>query len=316
MKAERSALGRAGAQVLRGFAMGAVDVVPGVSGGTVALVLGIYERLVEVIRSGARALGSLVTGDWRGFWRRVKGIDWLFLIPLLAGIMVAVISLASVIETQLRTNPAEMAGLFAGLVGGSIVVAARMIRAPRRIDPVIAAAVAAVVFAGLGLRAGPVADPSVLVFAGAGMVGVCAMILPGISGSFLLLMMGMYGPVIAAIDERRYASAAALALGAAVGLALFSSLLGRLLERAHDRVMAVLVGLMIGSMRVLWPWPNGVGVIDDHPEEPATGAELAWPAADEWLGPTLLAAAGFAVVMAWSRWATRTERSGQGGGDL
>ena len=309
-------MGRAGTQVLRGFVMGAADVVPGVSGGTVALVLGIYERLVEVVRAGARALGSLVTGDWRGSWRRVRDLDWLFLVPLLAGIMAAVVALASVIETQLRTNPAEMAGLFAGLVAGSIVVAARMIRAPRWTDPVMAMAVAVVVFAGLGLQAGPIADPSPWVFAGAGMVAVCAMILPGISGSFLLLMIGMYSPAITAIDELHYAKAAALALGAVVGLALFSSLLGRLLERAHDRVMAVLIGLMIGSLRVLWPWPDGVGVIDRHPEESTAGTELAWPAADEWLGPTALAAAGFIVVMAWSWWAdhsrTRSGRAGSG----
>ena len=314
MKVEGSSVRRAGAQVLRGFVMGAADVVPGVSGGTVALVLGIYQRLVEVIRAGARALGSLLKGDWRRFWGGVRGLDWLFLIPLLAGIMVAVVSLASVIETQLRTNPAEMAGLFAGLVAGSIVVAVRMVRTWRPTDPVIALAVAAAVFAGLGLRTGPAADPSVLVFAGAGMVAVCAMILPGISGSFLLLMIGMYGPVITAVDERHYASAAALAAGAVVGLALFSSLLGHLLERAHDRVMVVLVGLMIGSLRVLWPWPDGVGVIDSHSEESKSGTALSWPAADEWLWPTALAVVGFVVVMAWSWPADR--RSGQGGGDI
>ena len=98
------------------------------------------------------------------------------------------------------------------------------------------------------------------------------------------------------------------------GLALFSSLLGHLLERAHDRVMVVLVGLMIGSLRVLWPWPDGVGVIDSHSEESKSGTALGWPAADEWLWPTALAVVGFMVVMAWSWQAGR--RSGQGGGDI
>ena len=86
----------------------------------------------------------------------------------------------------------------------------------------------------------------------------------------------------------------------------FSSLLGHLLERAHDRVMVVLVGLMVGSLRVLWPWPDGVGVIDSHSEESTSGTALGWPAADEWFWPTALAVVGFTVVMAWSWWADRS----------
>ena len=285
--------------------MGAADVVPGVSGGTVALVLGIYERLVEAIRSVARAPAALVTGDWRRFRDRVRAIDWQFLMPLAAGIVVAIVALASVIETRLRTHPTEMAGLFAGLVVASTIVAASMIRTRRLVHLAVVAAVAVAVFAGLGLRAGPVPDPSPVVLVAAGMITVCAMILPGISGSFLLLMMGLYGTAITIVHERRYGDGAALALGALVGVALFSSLLGRLLERAHDWVMAVMVGLMIGSLRVLWPWPDGVGVMSSDADEVVTGTGLGWPTASEWFGPTALAVAGFVVVLAWSRWAER-----------
>ena len=140
-------IGPVAAQILRGLAMGAADVVPGVSGGTVALVLGIYERLVEVIRAGARALGALVTGDWRRLRGLIRAVDWLFLIPLAAGIAGAVFGMASVIETGLRTHPAEMAGLFGGLVAGSVVVASGMIRTGRPAHLIVVTAVAAV-FAG------------------------------------------------------------------------------------------------------------------------------------------------------------------------
>ena len=133
------------------------------------------------------------------------------------------------------------------------------------------------------------------------------MILPGISGAFLLLMLGMYGAVISVVTDLRYLEAAVFLAGAAVGLALFSTVLGRLLDRARNPVMAVLVGLMAGSLRVLWPWPNGVGVISRHDHEVVSGTGLAWPSADDWAAPTVAAAVGFAVVLLITRLARPQE---------
>ena len=297
-------------QVLRGFLMGAADVVPGVSGGTVALVLGIYEHLLEAIRDGARALGTLLKGNLSGFWERIRAVDWVFLIPLLAGILLAVVSLASLIETQLHDNPEEMAGLFFGLVIASSVVAWRLLKEWGWPRLALMAVVAIAVYAILGLQSGPVSDPSPLVFLGAGMVAICAMILPGISGSFLLLMIGMYGAVINVVDERLLGDAAVFGIGAVIGLALFSSVLGLLLDRAHDWVMAALIGLMIGSLRVLWPWPNGVGIISELEDEVVSGTGIEWPASDEWFAPTALAVLAFAVVMAFSLWAEKRHSPG------
>jgi putative membrane protein len=169
--------------------------------------------------------------------------------------------------------------------------------------------VAAVVFVVLGWRAGPVIDPSPLAFFGAGAVAICAMILPGISGSFLLLMLGMYGAVINTVDDRALGKAAIFAMGAVLGLALFSTVLGRLLDTWFDWVMAALIGLMLGSLRVLWPWPNGVGVISENEDEVVSGTALHWPGAGEWFGPTALAVAAIVVVLMFSAYASRQARA-------
>ena len=285
----------------RGVAMGAADVVPGVSGGTIAVVLGIYERLVDAIRGVAAATGRMLRGDWRGCGQRLTAVDWWLVVPLLAGILGTIMLLASVIETLLEEHPETMAGLFCGLVAASAVSACRLFewRGGDRLALMVASA--AGTFALLGLQSGPVADPSLPVLAAAGAVAICAMILPGISGAFLLLMLGMYGAVINVVTDLRYIEAAVFLAGAAVGLALFSTVLGRLLDRARNPVMAVMVGLMAGSLRVLWPWPNGVGVISRHENEIISGTGLDWPAADEWLAPTVAAAAGLAAVLIVTR---------------
>jgi putative membrane protein len=288
-------------QFVRGFLMGSADVVPGVSGGTVALVLGIYDRLIETLRTGTRALVALGKANPRGSWAEVQRLDLSFLLPLLAGILVAIGTLAGVIEHQLNQNPEEMAGLFLGLVIGSIIIAWKMFPTSGRSYLLVAIGTGAVLFVLLGFRSGPVTDPSIPVLIGAGAVAICAMILPGISGSFLLLMIGMYGAVIGAVHDRALGDLVFVAFGAVLGLALFSSLLGWLLERHQQPVSAVLMGLMLGSLRVLWPWPNGVGVISDIDTEIVNGAGLDWPTADTWLGPTLLAVLGLLVVLGFAR---------------
>ncbi|MCE2512660.1 MAG: DUF368 domain-containing protein [Acidimicrobiia bacterium] len=285
----------------RGVFMGAADVVPGVSGGTIAVVLGIYERLLGAIRGVAGAAGRLLRGDWRGCGRRLAAVDWWLIVPLLAGILATIVLLASVIETQLEDRPETMAGLFCGLVVASAVSACRLFEWRGVAQIAVTAVAAGATFGLLGLQSGPVADPSPPVLAGAGAIAVCAMILPGISGAFLLLMLGMYGAVISIVTETQYLDAAVFLAGAAVGLALFSSLLGWLLDQDRNTVMSVLVGLMLGSLRVLWPWPNGVGVMSRHEHEVISGTGLAWPGAGEWAAPTVAAVVGFAVVLLVTR---------------
>jgi putative membrane protein len=287
--------------VVRGFCMGAADIVPGVSGGTIALVFGIYEQLLENVRFGAKALGSLAKADVAGFRRWLNEMEWHFLLPLGAGLAAAVVALSSLIEGLLRDRPEEMAGMFFGLVLGSIVVAWRLLYQRDGVDLAVMMVVGAVTFLLLGLQSGPVADPSPLAYFGAGAVAICAMILPGISGSFLLLMMGMYAAVLGAVHDRDLLTLLVFMAGATVGLALFSTALGWLLDRHHDLVLAALIGLMVGSFRVLWPWPNGVGIISDVAAESVSGTGLELPSGDQWPAPALLGLAAFAVVVAISR---------------
>ena len=288
---------------LRGFAMGAADLVPGVSGGTVALLLGIYERFVGAIRGIAAIGGRLLRCDISGARSRFKEADWVFVLPLGVGIVIAVFSLASLMENLLHNYPEEMAGIFMGLVLASLVATYLSLEPPAKKarlalwELLLSASVAAGVFVLLGFSATPQADPSLLAYLGAGALAICAMVLPGISGSFLLLIVGMYAALLAAVDDIAIAQLLIFCLGAAIGLALFSTLLHRLLTQFRRPTTAVLLGLLLGSMRVLWPWPNGVGIISRDETEAIDGTRLEWPTLSQaWL-PTLLAMAAFALVL-------------------
>jgi putative membrane protein len=270
---------------LRGFLMGSADVVPGVSGGTIAVLVGIYERLVHAISMASKALGNVLRLRFRDAGQRLREIDWALIIPLLVGIGVAIFTLASVISTLLEDYPEAMAGLFTGLVAASAWVAWRMLKQPTGGSVVIALVVAVGFFLVLGLKGGAVADPSWLVIFGAGAIAICAMILPGISGSFLLLMLGMYDFIISAVDQRDFPVLAVFALGCVVGLALFSQVLDWALDNYHDIVVAAMVGLLIGSLRVLWPWPGGVD-----------STEIGSPTGSWWI-PVVLAVLAAAVVV-------------------
>jgi putative membrane protein len=270
---------------LRGFLMGMADVVPGVSGGTIAVLVGIYERLVHSISMASKALGNVLRLRFREAARRLGDIEWSLIIPLLIGIATAILLLAGVISHLLETYPEAMAGAFAGLVAASAWVAARLIKAPDWTHVAIVLVVIAATFALLGLKGGEITDPSWPVIFGAGAIAICAMILPGISGSFLLLMLGMYEFVINAVNDRDIPIVLVFGLGCIVGLALFSQVLDWSLRNHHDIVIAAMVGLMIGSFRVLWPWPDGVDSV-------ALGAP-----SGTWFIPVLIGIASAAVVV-------------------
>ena len=273
---------------VRGFLMGSADVVPGVSGGTVALVLGIYERLIRAIRNGANALWSIVRGRRAGLSEQLRTIDWRFLSALLAGILVAVVTLAALIEHLLEDEPQNTSALFFGLVAGSIVIAWRLVDnwTASYIGAALVTAVAA--FALLGLRSDEITDPGVVLFFGAGAIAIVAMILPGLSGSFILVTLGMYKAVLGSVNNRDLGMLLVFIFGAIIGLAIFSTLLDRLLLDYRAITMAILIGLMTGSLRVLWPWPDGTETATlSSPQSPTV--------------PLLLAVAGFAAVVALSR---------------
>ena len=243
--------------------MGSADIVPGVSGGTVALVLGIYERLIDNIHRGASALRSLLSRDRSGAISKAKSVEWGWLLSLLAGILIAIAALSAIIEQLLDEQAIRTSSVFLGLVAGSVVIAWRLIDMRTVVHGTIAISVGIALFLVLGLRsdthaAGPeLVTRPIWVFVLAGALAICAMILPGISGSFILVMIGMYTEIIGAVNDRNLAVLAATGIGCIIGLAAFSTLLNWLLEHHHDVVIAAMVGLMLGSVRVLWPWPNG-----------------------------------------------------------
>ncbi|MFH1567813.1 MAG: DUF368 domain-containing protein [Gemmatimonadota bacterium] len=281
---------------LRGVAMGTADVIPGVSGGTIALITGIYDELVATI---AGVDGRLVRALLRG--RPVEALGRLnasFLAPLLLGIGGAIVTLARLITHLLDTHPQPVWGFLTGLIVASTLVVARQVRGWTALS-----AVALVAGGGLGygvtlavpLETGTAWWQYTL----AGGIASVAMILPGISGSFILVLVGKYQQVLGAVNERDLYVVTVFGLGFAAGILAFSRVLQRLLARHHTLTMAFLVGLMAGSMRKVWPFrqytPMGEGGL-----EPASQFDCVLPQTLDGSAYLALAliAAGMAVVAA------------------
>jgi putative membrane protein len=239
---------------LQGLLMGTADVVPGVSGGTVALVVGVYQRLLEAAGTVTDAVFRVARADVAGTREAAKRIDFALLLPLGAGIITALLTGASIIPGLMEDYPAQTRALFFGLIAGSILIPWGRIRSRSalHVAVMVVAAGGAFLFAGMPDRT--VSEPSLFTVFGAASLAICAMILPGVSGAFLLLVMGMYERTLDALHDREVAYIAVFAAGAAFGFMAFSWVLRRLLERAHDVTMAALIGLMAGSLRALWPF--------------------------------------------------------------
>ena len=270
----------------RGFLMGCADIVPGVSGGTIALILGIYRAFISNLRKGASTLKAWIKGDLAGGWAIFSSIEWLFILPIGAGAAAAFLILRHPMKDLLVERPEGVAAVFFGLILASCVLVWRGITVRDGLRLGVIAGVAVLAFWLLGYQSGAASDPVFLAFFGTGAIAICAMILPGISGSFIMLMLGMY----AAVLDGSVTELTVFAAGAVVGLAVFSSLLNWLLEHHEQTLMASLLGLMIGSIRVVWPWPNGVGVIGDTADENVRGTDLAWPDFGDLAGGVALAA--------------------------
>jgi putative membrane protein len=257
--------------------MGSFDVVPGVSGGTVALVVGIYERLIASIRAVVDAGVALVRLDITGCRARLGQVDWRLVVPLLIGIAIAIVSLARVIEPLLDEetgSPVQARAVFFGLICGSLIVPWKRAGGLRGGRWALAAIAAVAAFVLSGLPETEVSDPARMAVLGAAMIAICAMILPGISGAFILLALGMYAPTIAAVNDRDLGYLAVFAAGAAIGLAAFAKVLNRLLTRHHDATMAALLGLMVGALRALWPYQDADRGLEAPPGDASALVEV------------------------------------------
>jgi putative membrane protein len=236
---------------LRGICMGTADVIPGVSGATIAMITGIYDELIATVAGVNTSILRSVAGG--RFLEALARLNAGFLVPLLAGVAVAFLSLAKLITYLLVTHPKPLWGFFTGLVLAGALFVARHIKAW---DLVLGLALVLGVGIGYGvtvlvpMETGTETYKFVL----AGMIAIVAMILPGISGSFLLVIMGKYQQVFTAIHERELTIIAAFGAGCVVGILAFSRVLKRLLASYHDLTLAFLVGLMLGSLRKTWPF--------------------------------------------------------------
>lgn len=232
--------------------MGAADLVPGVSGGTVAFITGIYGRLVAALAafSSPPLFADLLRADFGSAWRRG---DCGFLSTLAAGILSAVLLLGNALHYLLREHAHLLLAFFCGLVAASAVSAARLLQNPKPRH--IASGVCGAVL-GLAAALSPqvAVEPSFAALFMGGAVAICAMLLPGISGSYILLVLGLYARVLDALRGLEIAVILAFAAGCAAGLLSFSRLLSFMLRRWHDGMVSFLIGVMLGALPKLWPW--------------------------------------------------------------
>lgn len=258
--------------LLRGGLIGLAETVPGVSGGTVALVVGIYDELIGSASHLVSAIKALVTGPDRLASARahLHATRWRLLIPVAAGMATVVLAVAGPMADAVEHYPVQMRGLFFGMVLASISVPVRMVRDSLNSRPLGSAARPrwlAARLLGIGAAAAVITwllvsrqpshiEPHPLVIVPAAAVAVAALVLPGLSGSFLLLTFGLYEPTLRAVDERDLGYLGLFILGAVLGLALVVKSLQWLL--AHHQVMTLcaLIGLMVGGLRALWPWQD------------------------------------------------------------
>lgn len=231
--------------------MGAADLVPGVSGGSIALITGIYEQLLDSIKSvDGKALNLLKKLEIKAFWKHINGR---FLLTLLAGILTSIFSLSKIISYLMEEHPIPLWSFFSGLIVISALIILRNIQ--RWNWGVILAIILGTVTAYLITDLPPTSSPDALWFVFvAGAIAICAMILPGISGSFLLLILGQYERILQAVNQKDVITLALFAIGCILGLLSFSRLISWLLKNYHAVTIGLLSGFMLGSINKLWPW--------------------------------------------------------------
>lgn len=294
-----------GLLVLKGMGMGAADVVPGVSGGTIAFIVGIYEELINSIKSiNGQSLKLLFTGKIVSFW---KAINANFLLSIVLGIGISIFSLAKIITYLLIEHPILVWAFFFGLVLASTWFVSKDIKHwnwKTILSFIIGALIAYYITV-----ATPAETPSNLFFIFlCGAIAICAMILPGISGSFILVLLGKYFYIMEAVKTFNVPVMLIFICGAAIGITTFSRILSFALRKFHDITISVLAGFMLGSLNKVWPWKETVetytdnhGVVKPLVEINIMPDQLVWEA----IG---LMIAGYAIVYFLEKMSTKTAK--------
>ncbi len=257
------------AVILSGFAMGVCEIIPGVSGGTMAFILGIYEELIKSIEEVTEPDFIKAVTSFN-FKRVFQLLNWQFLVALAVGMLIAILTLSNLVGWMLDHYPALIWSFFFGLVLASIWIVRKRVK--NWTAPKIALSVAVAIFSFwlVGLVPGQTSNnPIVLILSGA--IAICAFILPGVSGSFILAVLGKYKYVLDAVsgfvrdrDLADFMTIFWVALGCAIGIITFARVVSYLFKNYHDTTIAVLLGFMTGSLRVIWPWKSDLNFIDAH----------------------------------------------------
>ncbi len=246
---------------LRGMAMGAADVIPGVSGGTIAFITGIYEELINSIKSiNPASLRLLLRGKIKDFWGAINGN---FLISLVAGIFISILSLAKLMEYLLETYPVLVWSFFFGLIVASAIYVVRFIK-KWNAGLVLITIVGAVIAYVITVLTPAEANTTYGFIFLSGAIAICAMILPGISGSFILVLLGMYRFILQAVSDFNIPVILVFLLGAGISIILFSNFLSWLFRKYHDLTIGLLAGFMLGSLNKVWPWKKVVETFTDR----------------------------------------------------
>ncbi len=293
---------------LKGMAMGAADVVPGVSGGTIAFISGIYEELLQSISN--INIGLLKTLQKEGFGKAWKQLNGNFLLALFSGIFVSILSLAKGISWLLDNHPILLWSFFFGLVLASVIYIAKQVTKWNIISIVLL--LLGTILAYYITTLDPlVSENSSLGFMFlAGAIAICAMILPGISGSFILVLLGAYKPILNAINNRNLLTITAVGLGAIVGLLSFSKILKWLFANYKNYTLVALTGFIIGSLNKIWPWKevltyrtNSHG--EQVPFKELSISPLSFEGDPQLVPATILAIVGFSLILLLEKLATK-----------
>ncbi len=297
--------------ILKGMGMGAADVVPGVSGGTIAFITGIYEELINSIKSvNYSNLKLLFTGKIAAFWEAVNAS---FLLSIVIGIGISVVSLAKLLMYILQNYPELIWSFFFGLIIASAIYVAKQIKVwnvSAIISLIVGVAVAYII---TEVTPAETTEAYWFIFL-SGAIAICAMILPGISGSFILLLLGKYEFIIGAVSEFKIGILVVFLAGAGVGIISFSNVLSWLLKKFHNQTIALLAGFMVGSLNKVWPWKNTLETFTDrHGELKPLIQENVLPMAYEGdphlYSAIVLAIVGFILIFVIERVAVQKDKA-------
>ena len=293
---------------LKGMAMGAADVVPGVSGGTIAFISGIYEELLSSISNiNVDLFKTLKNEGFKSAWKKLNGN---FLLALFFGIFISVISLAKAIKYLLENEPILLWSFFFGLVLASIIYIAKQINKWNYIAVILLFVGTFTAYFITTLNPLISEKSSLLFMFIAGALAICAMILPGISGAFILVLLGAYKPILSAVTEKDLKTISAVGFGAIIGLLSFSKILKWLFSHYKEYTLVVLTGFIIGSLNKIWPWKETITWrTNSHGEQVPFNQQSVLPSNfdgdTQLLFASLLALVGFFLILGMERLAVQ-----------